>query len=213
VCPPPLWSVRFTLTRVVFAQPEHRHRCPVASLCLRRCPVPPAFPLKVSNLPAPLFPYVLHWLGCNCSPEQSSDAVSPLCRGLRSLVPPCRREGHGQVRQTPLIAPKLVPEPLVLCRGGSARLRRTPDAGPSGAIVFGSGPQPLDLGRPSEIRRFRFHLCGSDCSPSIWIRPLSPLPLTRFSAPGPGRSARPSSLTPWPHLLVAPRDLIWAIGF
>jgi hypothetical protein len=32
-------------------------------------PVPPALPLKVSNLPAPQFPCVLHWLAHNCSPE------------------------------------------------------------------------------------------------------------------------------------------------
>jgi hypothetical protein len=60
VCPPPLWSAWSTLTEVVLAQPEPCHRCPVASLCLRRYPVPPALPRKVSNLPAPLFPCVLH---------------------------------------------------------------------------------------------------------------------------------------------------------
>ena len=57
---PPLWSVRSALTGVVLTQSELRHRRPIASLCLRRCPVPPALPLKVSNLPAPLFPCVLH---------------------------------------------------------------------------------------------------------------------------------------------------------
>jgi hypothetical protein len=69
VCPLPLWSVRSTLTGVVLAQPELRHRRPVASLCLRRCPVPPTLALKVSNLPAPLLPCILHWLSRNCSPE------------------------------------------------------------------------------------------------------------------------------------------------
>jgi hypothetical protein len=56
VCPFPPWFSRPVLTRVVLAQPELRHCCPVTSLCLRRCPVPPALPLKVSNLPAPYFP-------------------------------------------------------------------------------------------------------------------------------------------------------------
>jgi hypothetical protein len=75
----------------------------------------------------------------DCSPEQSSAAVNPPRRGLRLLVPPHRCEGHGQVRQTALVAPKLVPEPLVSCRGGPARLRRTLAAGPSGATV----PKPV----------------------------------------------------------------------
>jgi hypothetical protein len=66
------------LTEVVLAQPELRRRHPVASLCLRRCPVPPALPLKVSNLLAPLFPCVLHWLARNCSPELPRTAVSRL---------------------------------------------------------------------------------------------------------------------------------------
>jgi hypothetical protein len=76
VCPFPPWFSRPPLTGVILAQPELRHRRPVASLCLRRCPVPPAFPRKVSNLLAPLFPYVLHWLARNCSPELPRAAVS-----------------------------------------------------------------------------------------------------------------------------------------
>ena len=95
VCPPPLWSVRSALTGVVLAQPELRHRRPVASLCLRRCPVPPALPLKVSNLPAPLFPCVLHWLARNCSPELPRAAVSPPRRVQRPLVLPRRRGALG----------------------------------------------------------------------------------------------------------------------
>jgi hypothetical protein len=83
------------LTGVVLVQPELRHRRPVASMCLRRCPVPPALPLKVSNLPAPLFPYVLHWLSRNCSPELPRAAVSPPRRVQRPLVLPRRRGALG----------------------------------------------------------------------------------------------------------------------
>jgi hypothetical protein len=95
VCPPPLWSVRSALTGVVLAQPELRHYRPVASLCLHRCPVPPALPLKVSNLPAPLFPCVLHWLTRNCSLELPRAAVSPPCRVQRPLVLPHRHGALG----------------------------------------------------------------------------------------------------------------------
>jgi hypothetical protein len=74
------------------------------------------------------------------SPEQSSAAFSPLRRGLRPLVPLRQRVGHGRVRQISLIAPRLVPEPLVPRRGRSARLRRTLAAGPSGATAPKSAP-------------------------------------------------------------------------
>jgi hypothetical protein len=57
-------------------------------------------------------------------------------------VPPRRCEGHGRVRQTALIAPKLVPEPLVARCGRPSRLRRVLAAGLSGATV----PMPT-LGR------------------------------------------------------------------
>jgi hypothetical protein len=57
------------------------------------------------------------------SPEQSSAIVGPLRRSMRSQVHLRRREGHGRVHQTTLIAPRLVPEPLVPCRGRFARLR------------------------------------------------------------------------------------------
>jgi hypothetical protein len=87
VCPFPPWFSRFALTEVILAQPELRHHRPVASLCLRRCPVPPAFPRKVSNLLVPLFPCVLHWLARNCSPELPRAAVSPPRRVQRPLVP------------------------------------------------------------------------------------------------------------------------------
>jgi hypothetical protein len=71
----------------------------------------------------------------DCSPEQPSAAVSPPHRGLRLLVPLRRYEGHGRVRQTVLIAPRLVPEYLVPRRGRSAHLRRTLAAGPSSATA------------------------------------------------------------------------------
>jgi hypothetical protein len=106
-------------------EPLHRRRC-FATLALL---------LKVSNLPVPLI-----WLSslcssCDCSPEQSSAAVSPLCRGLRPMVLLRQRVGHGRVRQTSLIAPRLVPEPLAPRCGRSARLRQTLGAGPSGATA------------------------------------------------------------------------------
>jgi hypothetical protein len=122
VCPPPLWSVRSTLTGVVLVQPKLRHRCPIASLRHRRCPVTPSLPLEVRNLPAPLISCVLPCCSRDCSPEQSSAAVSPPLCVQRPLVLPRRREGHGRVCQTPLIAPRLVPEPLVPCRGRSPHL-------------------------------------------------------------------------------------------
>jgi hypothetical protein len=90
-------------------QPELRHCSPEASLCLRRCPVTPVFPLKVSNLPAPLFPCVLPWSSRDCSLELIRAAVSPPRRGLRPLVSPCRLCAHGRVRRTTLSAPKLFP--------------------------------------------------------------------------------------------------------
>jgi hypothetical protein len=144
--------------------PPSPHR-PVEPLRLRRCFAMPALLLEVSNLPVPLIWLSLLYSSSNCSPEQSSAAVIPLRRGLRSLVPPRRREGHGRVRQTPLIAPGPVLEPLEPRRGRSARLRRTLAVGPSGATMFRSAPQPLDLGRPSEIGPFWFDECGSDRSP------------------------------------------------
>jgi hypothetical protein len=78
------------LTGVVLAQPELHHRRPIMSMCPRRCPVPPALPLKVSNLPAPLFPCVLHWLAHICSPELPRAAVSLPRRVQRPLVLPRR---------------------------------------------------------------------------------------------------------------------------
>jgi hypothetical protein len=127
---------------------SQRHRC---------CPVTPSLPLEVRNLHAPLISCVLPCSLRNCSPEQASVAVNPPFRVQRPLVLPCRRGGHGRVRQTPLIAPRLVPEPLVTYRGRSPLLRRALAAGPSGATTLKSAPLSLDLGRPPKIGRFRLN--------------------------------------------------------
>jgi hypothetical protein len=122
VCPLPPCCARSVLTEAFSCAARVCHRRPVESMCLHRCFAMPALLLEVSNLPVPLI-----WLSSlyslrDCSPEQSNAAVSSLRRGLRSLVPPCRCEGHGRVRQTLLIAPRLVLKPLVPYRGRSARL-------------------------------------------------------------------------------------------
>jgi hypothetical protein len=95
----------------------------------------PVLLLEVSDLLVPLIWSSPLYSSRDCSPEQSSAAVSPLRRGLRPLVPLRQRVGHGRVRQTSLIAPRLVPEPLVPQRGRSSRLWRTLAAGPSGATA------------------------------------------------------------------------------
>jgi hypothetical protein len=130
----------------------------------------------VSNLPAPLIRQLLPFCPCDCSLELIHAAVSPPCRVQRPLVLSRQRDADGRVRQTALNAPELFPKPLEPRYGRSPRLRRALAAGPSSATAFRFGPQPLDLGRPSEIGWFRFHQCGSDRSPPIWIRPLSPSP-------------------------------------
>jgi hypothetical protein len=140
VCPFPLYCVRSALTEAIFAPPESRHRRPIESLRLRRCFTTPALPLKVSNPPVPLIWSSPLYCSRDCSPEQSSAAVSPPCHGLRSLVPLRRREGHGRVRQTALIAPRLVPKPREPRHGQPPRLRRTLATGPSGAITPKSAP-------------------------------------------------------------------------
>jgi hypothetical protein len=58
VRPQSLWSARSALTGVLLVQLELRHRRPEASLRLCRCPGTPAFPLEVSNLPAPYFLFI-----------------------------------------------------------------------------------------------------------------------------------------------------------
>jgi hypothetical protein len=180
------------------------HRRPVEPLRLRRCFATPALLLEVSNLPVPLIWSSPLYSSRDCSLEQSSAVVSPLLRGPRPLVPLRQREGHGRVRQITRIAPRPIPKPREPHRDRPARLRRTLATGPSGATAFRSGPQPLDLGRPSEIGWFRFHLCRSDRSTLIWIRPLSPLPLTR--APTLGPAGQPALARSCPGPACQPRS-------
>jgi hypothetical protein len=135
VCPPPLCFARPALTGAVLAQPELRHRRPVASLRHRRCTVTPALPLEVSNLPAPLIWSLLSWLARDCSPELLRAAVSPPRRVQHPLVLPRRSNAHGRVCQTALNAPEIVSKPLEPRRGESPRLRRALAIGPSGATA------------------------------------------------------------------------------
>jgi hypothetical protein len=220
VCLPPLWFAWPALTGAVLAQLEPHRRQLEVPPHLRRPPHAPEFALEVSNLHAPLIQPLLPFCPCDCSPELIRATVSPPRCVQHPLVLQRQRDAHGRVRQTALNAPKLFPKPLEPRRGQSPRLRRALTAGPSGATAFRSGPQPLDLGRRSEIGRFSFHQCRSDRSPSIWIRPLSPVPLTCAPAPGPGQSARPGSLMPRsrlsvvssrPHPRACLRDLIMSV--
>jgi hypothetical protein len=128
------------LTGAILAQPEPRRRCPVASLRLRRCPVTPALPLKVSNPPAPLIWSLLLCCSRDSSLELSRATVSPPRRVQRLLVLSRRRDTHGRVRQTALNTPELVPKPLEPRRGQPPCLRRALAAGPSGATVPVSAP-------------------------------------------------------------------------
>jgi hypothetical protein len=104
-------------------EPELRHRRPVASLRHRRCPMTLAFPLEVSNLPAPLIQPLLPWLARDCSPELLRATVSPPRRVQRPLVLPRRRDAPGRVRQIALNAPELVPKPMEPHRGQPPCLR------------------------------------------------------------------------------------------
>jgi hypothetical protein len=69
VRPQPLWFVRSALTGALPMQSELCHHRPEASLRPRHCPGAPAFSLKVSNLPAPLFICLLPWSLRDCSLE------------------------------------------------------------------------------------------------------------------------------------------------
>jgi hypothetical protein len=111
------------LTGAVLAQPELRQRRPFTSLRHRRCPVTPALPLEVSNLPMPLIRSLLPWLAHYCSLELPHAAISLPRRVQRPLVLPRRCDAHGRVRQTTLNAPELVPKPLEPRRGQPPRLR------------------------------------------------------------------------------------------
>jgi hypothetical protein len=139
MCPLPLCLIRSALTRAFSCAARVHHRRPVEPLCLRSHFATPALLLEVSNLLVPLIWLSSLYSSRDCSPKQSSAAVSPLRRGLRPLVPLRQRVGHGRVRQTSLIAPRLVPEPLVPRRGQSARLRCTLAVGPSDATAPKSG--------------------------------------------------------------------------
>jgi hypothetical protein len=132
-------TLQCALIGAIFAQPESRRHHPVEPLRLRHCFTTPALPLKVSKLPVPLIRSFPLCLARDCSPELLRAAVSLPRRVQRPLVPPHRREGHGRVRQTAQIAPRLVPEPLMPRRGWPSCLRRVLAAGPSGATA----PMPV----------------------------------------------------------------------
>jgi hypothetical protein len=135
VCPLPPCCVRSAIIEEFSCAAEVRHRRPVEPLRLCRCFATPALLLEVSSMPMPLIWLSSLYSSRDCSPEQSSAAVSPLRCGLRPLVLLRQRVGHGRVRQTSLIAPRLVPEPLAPRSGRSARLRRTLAVRPSGATA------------------------------------------------------------------------------
>ena len=140
VCPLPPCCARSTLTGAVLAQLEHRRRRPEAPPHPRRSPSVPEFALEVSNLPMPLIRQVPHQSPRNCSPELATPPRNLFHRGLRSLEPPCRFCAHGCVRRDVLNVFGHFPKPPEHCRGRSARLWRTPTAGPSGATAPKSAP-------------------------------------------------------------------------
>jgi hypothetical protein len=159
-------------------RPVHAHRsssCAVGapppstrgSTAPRRFPSVPEFALEVSNLPMPLIRQVPHQSPRNCSPELAAPPRNLFLRGLRSLAPPCRFCAHGCVRRDMLNVSGPFPKPQEPRRGRSARLRRTPTTGPSGATAPKSALPPLDLSRPPEIGRFRLNPSGSHRSPPI----------------------------------------------
>jgi hypothetical protein len=131
------WS---TLTRAVLAQSEPRRRRLEAPPHPRRSPSVPEFALEVSNLPMPLFRQVPHWSPRDCSPELAAPPRNLFHCGLRSLAPPCRFCAHSCVHRDVLNVSGPFPKPPEPRRGHSARLRRTPAAGPSGAAAPKSAP-------------------------------------------------------------------------
>jgi hypothetical protein len=110
------------------------HRTPVV------CPSVPEFALEVSNLPMPLIRQVPHQSPRSCSLELAAPPRNLFHSGLRSLAPPCRFCAHGCVRRDVLNVSGPFPKPPEPRRGRSARLRRTPAAGPSGATAPKSAP-------------------------------------------------------------------------
>jgi hypothetical protein len=97
VCPLPPCCVRSALTGEFSCAAGVRHRRPVESLRLPHRFATPALLLEVSDLPVPLIRLSSLYSSCDCSPEQSSAAVSPLPHGLRPLALLRQRVGHGQV--------------------------------------------------------------------------------------------------------------------
>jgi hypothetical protein len=140
VCPLPPCCARSTLTGAVLAQSKPRRRRPEAPPHTRHSPSVPEFALEVSNLPMPLIRQVPNQSPRNCSPELAASPQNLFHRGLRSLVPPCWFCAHGCVRHNVLNVSGPFPKPPEPRRGRSARLRRTPAAGPSGATAPKSAP-------------------------------------------------------------------------
>jgi hypothetical protein len=102
-----------------------------------------------------------------------------------------RRDAHGRARRVALNAPDPFPKTLEPRRDRPPRLRRALAVGPSSATALMSGPRMLDLGRPSEIWRFRFNQSRSDLSPPIQIQSFPTLPLSLAPPAGSGLSAPP----------------------
>jgi hypothetical protein len=140
VYPLPPCCARSMLTGAVLAQSEPRHRRPEAPPHPRRSPSVPEFALDVSNLLMPLIRQVPHQSPCNCSPELAAPPRNLFHRDLHSLAPPCRFCTHGRVRRDVLNVSGPFPKPPEPRRGRSARLWRTPAAGPSGATAPKSAP-------------------------------------------------------------------------
>jgi hypothetical protein len=140
VCPLPPCCARSTLTGAILAQSEPRHRRPEAPPHPRRSLSVPEFALEVSNLPMPLIRQVPHQSPRNCSPELAAPPRNLFHHGLRSLAPPCRFCAHSCVRRDVMNMSSPFPKPPEPRRGRSARLRRTPAVGPSGATMPKSSP-------------------------------------------------------------------------
>jgi hypothetical protein len=155
VCPSPVWFARSALTGAFLAQPEPRRRRPESPSHPRRSPSVPEFALEVSTLPMLLFCQVSPQSLRNCSSKLVAPSRDFSHRGLRSLVPLCRFCAHGCVRRVALNVPDPFPKPLEPRRGRPPHLRRALAGGPSGTAALMSSPRSLDLGRPSEIGRFR----------------------------------------------------------
>jgi hypothetical protein len=155
VFPSPLWFARSALTGAFLTQLEPRRCRPEAPSHLRHSPSVPEFALEVSTLTMPLFRQISPQRPCNCSPVLAAPPRNLFHRGLRSLAPPRRFCTHGRVRRVALNVSDPFPKPLEPRRGRPPHLWRALVTGPSGATAFRFGPQPLDLGRPSENGRFK----------------------------------------------------------